>query len=355
VRPSPMTLPVLLLAAPFGALPAAEDLYAQPEAPDSPICRIHTDNSSVNPYAWRKAFVRGAGGILEEHAYGYCSRGRGPWAFAASNVTVEECKAKCVETSCTCMDYFCSYHESDDCECPNVPAVKPLPTAAKVACVGDSITAGYLSSCGLDYPQQLQTLLGEGYAVTNYGVGGTTLLRHADHPYWNTSNFAAATSSDAAIVVIMLGTNDAKTNNWPHLADQYPEDYSALIGVFSAMASKPHVLIMTPPPLYKDLRYNMLQTAINTDLPRLVPKVATDNHLAPPIDLFDVFQGHCPVVGGTPGHPSNATDTPCDWIGCGGVDACHPSNVGYAQVAKAVHDAIRGMGGRGRAADVVEG
>ena len=41
----------------------------------------------------------------------------------------------------------------------------------KVACVGDSITAGYLSSCGLNYPNQLQSLLGDGFAVSNYGVG----------------------------------------------------------------------------------------------------------------------------------------------------------------------------------------
>lgn len=46
--------------------------------------------------------------------------------------------------------------------------------------------------------------------------------------------------------------------------------------------------------------------------------------------------GHCPVVGGTPGHAPNNTDVNCDWIASGGADACHPSNEGYGQLAKAV-------------------
>jgi len=314
----------------------------EPE-PQQPTCRIHTDNATWNPYAWRKAYARAADGALSEHAYAYCSRGRGPWAFTSSNMTVDQCKAKCVELNCQCLDYFCAYHEADDCKCPVAPHVTPKPDAIKVACIGDSITAGYLSTCGLNYPAQLQTLLGEGYAVSNYGVGGTTLLRHADHPYWNTSNFGRASTSNADIVVIMLGTNDAKVNNWtPRLSVAYPTDYAALIGVFARMPSRPKIYLMRPPPLYKDGRYDMLQTVINGGLPTLVELIATAAGLPPPIDIFVRFEKHCPVLAGTDfAHPPNATDVACDWIGCGGVDACHPDNVGYGVIAQAVHDAIR--------------
>ena len=138
----------------------------------------------------------------------------------------------------------------------------------------------------------------------------------------------------------MLGTNDAKTQNWqPHSAE-FASDYQAMINVFEAMPSKPRVRIMVPPPLYQDGVYGMMQTVINTDLPQLVPRIAADGGLAEPIDLFALFQRHCPVRAGTAGYPPNATDVPCDWIGSGGVDACHPDNVGYGMVAKAVRDAI---------------
>lgn len=392
---------MLLLA----VLSALAQVPPDTEVPQSPTCRIHTDSAKWSYYAWRKAFTPASNGSLSIHPYAVCSAGRGPWAFTASNLTVGECGAKCTELGCTCFDYFCQYHEAADCKCPTVPPVHPLPSATKVACVGDSITAGYLSSCGLDYPAQLQSLLGEKFAVANYGVGGTTLLRRADHPYWNTSNFEKATSSNADVVVIMLGTNDAKKNNWEHLAPSYPADYQAMLDVFASMASRPRILIMTPPPLYKDGRYGMLraparriaqkaaagslpesrrvsrrvdtETAINSDLPKLVPQVATAGGLPPPIDLFGLWERHCPIASGTPGHPPNATDTPCDWIGCGGgsqrppnrrlvaalhalpsrprtarplmvvgsvrggaVDACHPDNVGYGKIAAAVRDAI---------------
>jgi pimeloyl-ACP methyl ester carboxylesterase len=110
--------------------------------------------------------------------------------------------------------------------CPPTPPIPPpFPNATTVAAVGDSITAGYLSSCRGDYPSQLQRMLGPNYRVTNFGVGGTTLLRHADHPYWNTTAFNKSRASNADIVVIMLGTNDAKRWQWPKLHSQYMGDY----------------------------------------------------------------------------------------------------------------------------------
>ena len=53
--------------------------------------------------------------------------------------------------------------------------------------------------------------------------------------------YPKATASDADIVVIMLGTNDAKANNWKLAAEYFRADYAALIEVFRAMASSPRV------------------------------------------------------------------------------------------------------------------
>ena len=54
--------------------------------------------------------------------------------------------------------------------------------ALKIACVGDSITAGaHASNASMAYPQQLQRMLDPTqYAVTNLGECGSTMQKHAD-------------------------------------------------------------------------------------------------------------------------------------------------------------------------------
>ena len=93
--------------------------------------------------------------------------------------------------------------------------------AAKIACVGDSITYGYgLSNPSQQsYPAVLQSLLGSQHTVGNFGTSGCTLLKAGDKPYWNDANFSASDAFKPDVVVIMLGTNDAKPQNWSHKAD----------------------------------------------------------------------------------------------------------------------------------------
>lgn len=51
------------------------------------------------------------------------------------------------------------------CTTAKPPAPAPNASAVNIACVGDSITQGYLSTNGADYPHQLQTMLGSDYKV----------------------------------------------------------------------------------------------------------------------------------------------------------------------------------------------
>jgi acyl-CoA thioesterase I len=310
-------------------------------APFAPTCRIKTDSFAWEHNTWRNAYTTLPSGDITTHKYAFCSNGKGPWTYTKAGVSVDECASQCKALDCKCFDYFCQYHPASNCSCPSMRKVTPYANATKVACVGDSITAGYLSSCELDYPNQLQRLLGEQWNVRNFGVGGTTLLRRADHPYVNTSAYSKALAFEADIVVIMLGTNDAKRSNW-RLASQFLGDYQSLIGAFKATVSKPAIYVMKPPPLYRDrVYYDMNQSAINTALPRLVDEVARASLLpSAPIDLFDLFQQHCPVENGMPGHPPSVVDVPCDWIASGGTDACHPNDEGYGKIAQAVLEAI---------------
>lgn len=122
--------------------------------------------------------------------------------------------------------------------------------AINVACVGDSITAGYgLSDPGTQsYPAQLQVILGSGYTVGNFGRSGATALKRSDNTYWNSSQYRASINSSPDIVVIMLGTNDSKSWNWN--AANFDSDYRALIAKYQGLRSHPRVYICLIPPVY---------------------------------------------------------------------------------------------------------
>lgn len=121
----------------------------------------------------------------------------------------------------------------------------------KVACVGDSITAGYgLSNPGADsYPAQLQVLLGSGYQVGNFGLSGSTALKKSDYTYWNSWAYRESTTNfKPDIVVIMLGTNDSKSWNWN--ATNFNTDCKALIAEYQALSTHPKVYICLIAPAF---------------------------------------------------------------------------------------------------------
>ena len=106
----------------------------------------------------------------------------------------------------------------------------PSTDAVKVACIGNSITDGH----GIDmasvfgYPAQLQKILGKDYWVKNFGVGARTMLNKGDYPYMNELAWKDAQAFDPDIVVIKLGTNDSKPENWQYGAE-FKKDLQQMI------------------------------------------------------------------------------------------------------------------------------
>src|SRR5882724_1028192 len=117
----------------------------------------------------------------------------------------------------------------------------------KIACIGASITEG----ARLDdkktqsYPGQLQAKLGDGYEVINYGVGGCTMLRKGDKPYWNMPAYKTALASNPDIVFIDLGGNDSKLVNRIYLGE-YKKDYHDMIQSFASLPSHPRIILQSP-------------------------------------------------------------------------------------------------------------
>lgn len=68
------------------------------------------------------------------------------------------------------------------------------------------------------------------FEIVNLGIGGRTMLRKGDLPYWNEPNFQEALNSQANIIILMLGTNDAKSFNWNE--SEYEKDYMDMVREF---------------------------------------------------------------------------------------------------------------------------
>jgi len=245
-----------------------------------------------------------------------------------------------------------------DLVCAPPPATS---NALKIACVGDSITAGVHSSGGIHpYPQQLQILLdqkhgNDSYSVTNLGACGSTMLKKGDSPFWKRPQFAALTAGKWDIVTIMLGTNDAKDpgshgpNNWQHDCGgpdhttlegcSFAEDFASMVKLVRTLGTTPagpKIYALVPPPLMHQGAYGMNQTVINSVFPKLVPLIAAQNK----VTLVDVYEG----MGGVPDweqkYPSSCSvDSAlqptcgfyCDKQSC---DQCHPDDNGYTNLAK---------------------
>ncbi len=120
--------------------------------------------------------------------------------------------------------------------------------AARVACVGDSITYGdkLADRATQSYPAILERLSQGRYTVGNFGVNATTALQTVRRAWINTPAYREALAFAPDIVVIMLGINDLA---FPHLHARYAADLRNLVGRFQSLPSAPRVFLCTLTPI----------------------------------------------------------------------------------------------------------
>lgn len=184
----------------------------------------------------------------------------------------------------------------------------------RVACVGNSITFGAGVSSDLAYPTQLGKLLGAHYDVKNFGVSARTLLKKGDYPYWKDPAFVDAKDFQPQIVIIKLGTNDTKSQNWVYKNEFY-SDYIDLINEFRKGKVKPQILISRPCPVYQTawgIRDSILKL--------LIPIIDSVKETA----KTDFIDFNTPMLD----HAS--------WF----PDGVHPNAAGYSFMAQVAKDAI---------------
>jgi len=155
----------------------------------------------------------------------------------------------------------------------------------RVACIGDSITFGAsIKNRDRDcYPAQLGRMLGEKWQARNFGVSGATLLKKGDLPYWNQQAFKDALAYNPNVVIIKLGTNDTKPQNWK-FKDEFASDYADMIDRFAELPSGPRIWICQPVPAYGE-RWGISETRIKNEVIPLINQIARSKHV-PVIDLY---------------------------------------------------------------------
>ena len=195
----------------------------------------------------------------------------------------------------------------------------------KVALVGDSVTYGHsIKNWPVNnYPALLSDMLGENYCVKSYGVSGSTVQPDGDQPYNITKAYIWSHDYQADIVVIMLGSNDSKPENWKG-ADKFIIEYQSLVYSYKDIENEPIIILCTPPTAYfpdgvtEGLSNYDVQPLVIEEIADIVRNFAYDENY----NLIDI---------------NNLTENRRDFFGN---DNVHPNNSGAKAIAEEVYKFI---------------
>ena len=191
----------------------------------------------------------------------------------------------------------------------------PKTDAIRVACIGNSITDGHGIEMATQYgyPALLQKALGSDYWVKNFGVSSRTLLNKGDFPYMKEMAWRDALAFNPDIVVIKLGTNDSKPQNWQY-ASEFKQD---LLQMIKALG-KAKIFLCTPIPAFKP-SWDINDSVIVNGIIPFQKEVARKNGLQL-IDLHTLMANDEELV-----QP----------------DGIHPNEKGVAKMAEIIAGAIK--------------
>jgi lysophospholipase L1-like esterase/pimeloyl-ACP methyl ester carboxylesterase len=194
-----------------------------------------------------------------------------------------------------------------------------MATPVRIACVGNSITygSGVVNREKNSYPAQLQSYLGADYEVRNFGLGGTTLLKKGNKPYWATEQFRQSLLFQPDIVFIKLGTNDSKEINRPFLKE-FSKDLTALVKQYQELASRPRVVLLLPLPAFTTDNTGIYNPVIHQQIHPVIKEVA----FALQVELIDFYQLFISQPNLLP-------------------DNIHPSSLGATVMAKRLYELVK--------------
>lgn len=196
---------------------------------------------------------------------------------------------------------------------PSTSQTGAASTKTKVACIGDSLTRGYLlEDAQSSYPAQLQQLLGSQYEVRNFGHTSSYVIDDGPVEYRNTEDCTAAIQYDADILIFMFGANDVGAYNFTPL--YFQNQYRELIDSFRQTKKHPKIYLIIAPDS-RDLHFGLIQQTIQ-------PVMTLGQQLpATVINPYYLFLGH-----------------PEDYLS----DGLHLTGPAYGKLAQLVYQAMQG-------------
>jgi alpha-L-fucosidase len=194
---------------------------------------------------------------------------------------------------------------------------QPVGERKKIACIGNSITygIGVYDRQEYSYPAQLQALLGNRWDVRNFGSSGRTMLKQGDYPDWNEREFIDAKKFLPDVVIIKLGTNDTKPQNWKY-SGEFLKDYDDFLAEFKSLSSHPRIYLCTPVPAFPG-DWGINDSIIRDGVIPLLRTLVERKHL----DLIDLYT---PLKSKSDFFP----------------DKVHPNGDGAAVIAREVYNVL---------------
>ncbi|WP_290566157.1 GDSL-type esterase/lipase family protein [Akkermansia sp.] len=161
--------------------------------------------------------------------------------------------------------------------------------AVKLACLGDSITAGMLVKKEDCWVSRIAKELDKKAEVGNFGVSARCLLFRGDRPITREKVYQDALAFKPDVLLIGMGTNDSKKVNWSH-KDDFVDNYKEIIAEFRKQNPKLKVYCLLPIPSQEAREGGISKECIEKEVIPLIRQAAKSTR-SKVIDLNKVMKG----------------------------------------------------------------
>ena len=190
---------------------------------------------------------------------------------------------------------------------------KDLFARKRIACVGNSITYGYLThSIEETYPYKLQKMLGDSVEVRNFGVPGAAVQFDKFITYSKTDAYSELKLFKPDLIIMKLGTNDSRPDEWTN-EEFFYADYLRLVRKMKNISDRVYLCYPIPPCGDK---WKQRDGILRKKVMKLIKRVSKEEKL-PVIDLYREEMKNS--INYFP-------------------DGIHPTSNGYDIIAKSIYD-----------------